>query len=467
DTRKAMLYMLEDLEDSRQVIEQAKQEWVQTFDAVPDPIFLHDMEGRVVRANLAYADKAGISIEKVIGQLYWQLFPRGPGPMPCCPLAPSGDEGSPGHELRLDSGETYICRSFSFRSRGDATTFTAHMLQDVTERRVMDETRKRFEFIADASQDFMNLIDRNYVYEAANDAFVKAHGATRQEIIGKTVGQIWGKKVFESEIRQHLDLCFAGEVTHYESSLKIAGKSLRDFETILYPYRNPQGDVTHAVVVSRDITERKKAEMELEKSCVRLEHALTGTITAIATTVEARDPYTAGHQRRVAKIASTIAEQLGLGDDQIEGINMGAMIHDIGKIHLPAEILAKPTKLTDTEYEMIKGHSQVGYDILKGIDFPWPVADIAHQHHERLDGSGYPQGLKGDEICLEAKIVAVADVVEAIASHRPYRASLGIDFALQEISDKKGKFYCPDAVDACLKLFREDGFTLDSETVQA
>jgi len=177
--------------------------------------------------------------------------------------------------------------------------------------------------------------------------------------------------------------------------------------------------------------------------------------------VEARDPYTAGHQQRVARLACAIACDMALGGDEDEGIRLGGMIHDIGKIHLPAEILSKPGRLSDMEFALVKSHTRVGYDILKDIDFPWPVADIAHQHHERLDGSGYPQGLRGDEICLEARIVAVADVVEAMSSHRPYRPALGIDAALKEIEARRGIWFDPEAVDACLRLFRKKGFGFD------
>ena len=169
-----------------------------------------------------------------------------------------------------------------------------------------------------------------------------------------------------------------------------------------------------------------------------------------------------GHQQRVAQLARAIAQEVGLDKERIDGLRMGAIIHDIGKINVPAEFLAKPTRLTKGEFEVIKMHPEVGYNILKDIEFPWPVAEIAYQHHERLDGSGYPQGLKGSEIIYEAKIVAVADVVEAMSSHRPYRPGLGIDAALEEIETKRGQWFDPDAVDACLKLFREKGFSFQS-----
>jgi len=208
----------------------------------------------------------------------------------------------------------------------------------------------------------------------------------------------------------------------------------------------------------RDISEQVKARHALEGSHKQLRSSLIGTITAVSKAVGARDPYTAGHQQRVAQLSRAIAQEMGLDKERIDGLRLGASIHDIGKIYLPAEILSKPAKLADIEYELIKSHARVGYNILKDIAFPWPIADIAYQHHEHLDGSGYPRGLKGDEICLEARIVAVADVVEAMASHRPYRPALGIDIALKEIESKKRIWFDPDVVDACLKLFREHRF---------
>lgn len=219
------------------------------------------------------------------------------------------------------------------------------------------------------------------------------------------------------------------------------------------------GYKTGKVFVFRDITERKKAEEELKASWERLRRTLSGTIQAISTTIEMRDPYTAGHQRRVAILAEAIAREMMLPEAQIEGIKFAAEIHDIGKIYVPAEILSKPTKLTELEYTIIKTHPQAGYEILKNIEFPWPIAQIVLQHHERINGSGYPNALKNGEILLEAKILAVADVVEAMSSHRPYRPSFGIDRALEEIKSNQGILYEPDVVNYCLRLFREKGFT--------
>jgi HD-GYP domain-containing protein (c-di-GMP phosphodiesterase class II) len=211
-----------------------------------------------------------------------------------------------------------------------------------------------------------------------------------------------------------------------------------------------------------EIDNGKLMQVELQHSFENLKKVLNSTVQAITTTIEKRDPYTSGHQHRVADLSRTIAREIGLSENEIEGIYIAAAIHDIGKISLPAEILSKPVQLSDIEVSLIQAHSQTGYDILKGIKFPWPIAEIVLQHHERLDGSGYPRGLAGDDILIAARIIGVADVVETMASHRPYRPSMGIDKALEEITQNKGVLYEPLVVDACLKIFNEKEFQLPS-----
>jgi len=203
---------------------------------------------------------------------------------------------------------------------------------------------------------------------------------------------------------------------------------------------------------------RGNLEREVEERTAELQKTLSGVIYALTMTVEYRDPYTAGHQQRVSDLASAIAKEMGFPKDKIAGIRMAGALHDIGKIAIPVEILSKPGRLSKTEFELIKNHSQVGYDILKSIKFPWPIAQIVLQHHERMDGSGYPQGLSGKDILLEARILGVADVVEAMASYRPYRPAIGIDKALEEISINRGKLYDIKVVDACLRVFKENRF---------
>jgi HD-GYP domain-containing protein (c-di-GMP phosphodiesterase class II)/PAS domain-containing protein len=219
-------------------------------------------------------------------------------------------------------------------------------------------------------------------------------------------------------------------------------------------------EIAGAIANARLFSERKKVEEELQQSLETLRKAVGTTIQVMASAVEARDPYTAGHQIRSADLARTIAVEMGLPQDKIEGIRIAGSIHDIGKLSIPAEILSKPTKLSEIEFSLIKEHARKGYEMLRDVESPWPLAEIVFQHHERMDGSGYPRNLKGDDILIEARILCVADVVEAMASHRPYRPGLGIDAALNEIEKNKGVYYDNAVAGACLRLFREKHFKL-------
>ncbi len=578
-----------------------------------------------------------------------------------------------------------------------------------------EERLRKHEFITDVFKEYMTLIDRDYVYESANEAYCIAHGKNRSEIIGNKVADVWGQESFDRIIKNFLDQCFAGKEVHYEAWFAF-NDAQRCYNVSYYPYFDTQGEVTHAVVISYDVTERKRVEQELqserEKFRTLSEHApfgmamvdkhgmftyvnpkfkelfgydlsdvpdgetwfrkvypdpayrhdvistwakdfgdtqlgekiprifsvtcrdgsekiinfipvqleageklmvcediterksvekalkeseekyrsifenaldgifqstpegryldvspslarmlgfespqevrmnitdigqqlyvepsdrvrfqklleecgvvngfvtqfyrkdgskiwvsvdaravrdshgvllyyegfdeniteqkkveealkesfeslqriLDGTVNALATSVEMRDPYTAGHQKRVAQIACAVAQEIGFSEKQIEGIRVTGFLHDIGKIVVPAEVLSKPTKLNEYEFSMIKAHAQAGFDILKGIEFPWPVATAVLQHHERLDGSGYPSGLSGKDIILEARILAVADVVEAMVSHRPYRPAFSIDYALEEISQNKNILYDVELVNVCVKLFTEKRFKFE------
>ncbi len=200
---------------------------------------------------------------------------------------------------------------------------------------------------------------------------------------------------------------------------------------------------------------RNRSELQYLR---RIGRAMEGVISGFSALVEARDPYTAGHQRRVAALSVALAERLGLARDRAEGLRMAAMVHDIGKIYVPAEFLNKPGKLSTDEFSIIKHHSRVGSDILSPVDFPWPLGNIVLQHHERLDGGGYPQGLRGDQLLDESKILAVADVVEAMTFHRPYRQGLGLKAALDEIGKNAGRLYDDVVVKACLTLFRDEDY---------
>jgi PAS domain S-box-containing protein len=224
--------------------------------------------------------------------------------------------------------------------------------------------------------------------------------------------------------------------------------------------RVKDGRFAGTLSVFTNITELRQVEEELQQSLERLRRTFDEVIHALASAIRVKDPYTASQQRRVTQLAVAIARELGLPEEQIEGIRVAATVYDIGKINVPAEFLIDPDGLTELEYGIIKAHPQVGYEVLKTIDFPWPVAEIVFQHHERMDGSGYPQGLSGEQILLEARILAVADVVVAMASRQPYRSALGIDRALEEILQNRGILYDTKVVDACLMLFTKKGFKL-------
>jgi putative nucleotidyltransferase with HDIG domain len=242
-----------------------------------------------------------------------------------------------------------------------------------------------------------------------------------------------------------------------ETNEKVEGFELGAVDFVTKPYQREE--LLVRVRTHLEMTRlRNELESLVDERTQALRKNMLAFVTAIASTIELRDPYTAGHQRRTAHLASAIARRLQLPEARIEGLNLAAVVHDIGKIKVPTEILCKPGRLHALEYGLIQQHPQTGYEILKTIDFPWPIATMVLQHHERLDGSGYPQGLKHEAILPEAKILAVADVVEAMISHRPYRAGLGAEAALAEISQHRGTLYDAAAVDACLALFQEEGY---------
>jgi PAS domain S-box-containing protein len=316
------------------------------------------------------------------------------------------------------------------------------------------------------------------LYEYANDAIFIMQGdriidcnsrmlsmfdCDRRDIVGRSPYEFSPFDGFDdghlTYLIEKLRTATAGEPQFFESKCRRTDQSAFDAEISLNTVSVGTEIILQGII--RDITRRKQAEEELEQTLDHLQTAMGATIRVIAQVVETRDPYTAGHQRRAASLACAIAAEMMLPVDMIEGIQMAGVIHDIGKVSVPAEILSKPGRLSFKEFELIKEHPQVGYDILKDVTFPWPIAKAILQHHEKLDGSGYPQGLRGDQICLEARILTVADVVEAIASYRPYRPGLGIDTALDEISTNKSILYDPDVVDACLTVFQKRGFKFE------
>lgn len=327
----------------------------------------------------------------------------------------------------------------------------------------------RYRLLAENVTDVIWTTDLKLRFTYISPSIARQRGYSAEEVMVQTIKETVTPAFHEiimKALAEEMEIEKAGEADPLRSRTLELEARCKDGSTLwtearMSFLRDEDGRVTGILGVTRDISERKRAEEELQQSYTRLQTALNGTIHALAAAVDIRDPYTAGHQRRVARLACAIAEEMDLSDKQIEGIRMAGLIHDIGKIGVPAEILSKPGRLTDTEFALIKAHAQIAYDILKTTDFSWPLPQTILQHHERMDGSGYPNGLKDDDILVEPRIIAVADTVEAMSSHRPYRPALGIDKALEEISISRGVKYDPEIVDACLKLFAEDRFEFE------
>ncbi|MDA8219810.1 MAG: PAS domain S-box protein [Dehalococcoidales bacterium] len=319
------------------------------------------------------------------------------------------------------------------------------------------ESMQIYRLIAEHTRDLVVILDRDHRFAYINEAFTASTGYVAEELIGFGFFALIHPADAAAGDRLRRALA-AGEEGQAEVHYRQRGGGWRYLEVIAKPIPGNLG--VRAIVVGRDITEHRQVEQELRQGLIRLQSAMRGTIEAMALTLEMRDPYTAGHQRRVAALACAIAQELGLPAAEIEGLYLGAIVHDIGKIAVPAEILSKPGKLTEIELHMIRAHPRLGYDILKTVDLPWPIATLALQHHERLDGSGYPDGLQGEDIAPEARLLAVADVVEAMASHRPYRPALGVDQALAEITGHSGVLYDPAVAAACAKLHTDHGLPL-------
>lgn len=337
---------------------------------------------------------------------------------------------------------------------------------DITELKQAEEALRQSEeklrLMFNSVTDGITVTDLKGNIEQVNEAVVLIHGyQDKKDLTGRNALNLIAKKEQSRAmdyLRRTLETGASGTI---EYTLLRADGSEFPGELSAALLKDASSDASGFIAITRDISERKKAEQEQKSSTDRLLAAMQATIQAMTMTTEKRDPYTAGHQRRVSDLACAIAEEMGLTKDQIEGIRMTGLVHDMGKISVPAEILSKPGSLIDVEYSMIQLHPQAGYDILKSIEFPWPIAETILQHHERLDGSGYPRNLSGEDILPEARILAVADVIEAMASHRPYRPALGITKALAEISKKSGILYDANVVTACLRLFKGKRYRLD------
>ncbi len=376
----------------------------------------------------------------------------------------SGQDCSSEYEISIirKSGEIRHLRVFRKAILWNNQKQFQAIYQDITEQKKAEEALKesehKFKTIFDKASDGMFLVDlETRKFSMCNAMCLQTLGYAREEFLSLEISDIHPLDDLALVYEQIAKFAEGKEGVRHDLRFRRKDGSL--FFADLSPALLTLAGRKSLLIVYKDITERKKADEKLRQTLSGLRIALGGIIQVLSAITEKRDPYTAGHQKRVADLARAIGQEMGLAAQQVEGLRMAGIIHDIGKVSVPAEILSNPNGLTKIEYEMIKSHPQIGHDILKDIDFSWPIAEMILQHHERTNGSGYPRGLKGDDILLEARILAVSDVVEAMASHRPYRPALGIEAALEEIEKNKGILYDPIVVTACLTLFREQKFS--------
>ncbi|MGD0168731.1 MAG: PAS domain S-box protein [Smithella sp.] len=367
----------------------------------------------------------------------------------------------------FDANEVEILKEMAGDLAFGITALRTRVKRNQTEV-ALSESEERYRLIAENTADTIAVFDLNFNPTYVSPSILKLGGYTVQEAMTQTLNQILppdslqkASKIFADQMAlESSPTADPARTVLMELEQYCKDGSLIWVELAASFLRDNNFKPTGILTVTRDITERKLSEAKLKQTLDSLRRAVGTTIQVLVSAVESRDTYTSGHQSRSADLACVIAKEIGLDQDKIEGIHMAGIIHDIGKLSIPAEILSKPTKLTELQFSLIKQHSRSGYEMLKNVESPWPLAEIVYQHHERLDGSGYPRNLKGDEILIEARIMAVADVVEAMASHRPYRPTLGIEAALEEIEKNKGILYDKTVADACLKLFREKGYQL-------
>jgi len=434
------------------------------FERIEECILVLDLQNRVLDLNPAAEQLIGYGISDAFGLSIERIWPYHPTPM-----MPFNEMTKAGERLVLERDgkqRTYDLHISTFTDAGSGPTSKVVLLTDITDRKQGEAALRKSEAQLKKAQHYAHI--GNWTWNVKekqldwSDEMFWIFGLERQTfpssletVIAQAVhpdDRLKVKQANLSVIEHNQSVPLEYRVIWPDQSVHVVWAEPGEF--LLDEAGNPS--LISGTV--QDITERKLSEEKLVKSYESLKKTLNDAIDTMVKIVETRDPYTAGHQQRVADLAIAIAREMKFEDTRIDQLRMAAVIHDIGKIYVPSDILSKPGKISDGEFNLIKTHAQAGYDIVKDMDLPCSIAKAVLQHHERLDGSGYPNGLKGEDTLLEAKILAVADVIEAMASHRPYRPALGIDKALEEISKNKGKLYDADVVDACLELFNSGRF---------
>ena len=433
-----------------------------------DSLILLDREGNITNINNATLDLSGYGKNELKGESIALLFKEKYFKNILLDSIIKG-EIIKNYELGLNTKRgnniTVLFSSSAMMDEAGGIAGIICLVKDIIERKKIEENIKKakdeLQMMIDSVPAMIYYIDIENRVVRTNKELADLLKMSIKRLIGQKIEDLFSKEQVERMKKDSQEIIFTGKAKKNIIELYDLSKGTKWVITDKIPYKDKEGKVIGIVCLSKDITAQKQSEQKLQQSYQELKKTMDKTISTISKIIEAKDPYTAGHQRRVSQLAVAMAKKLKYSQDKIEGVKIASLIHDIGKIGLPFEILSKPGKLEDEEFKLIERHSQIGYSILKTINFSYPVAQIVLQHHERLNGSGYPNHLRGDEILPEAKILGVADVVEAMSSHRPYRPSLGINLALKEINQNKGILYGPEEVDACLRLFKEKGFKFE------
>ena len=458
----ALVGYVEDVTEQRRA-EAVNARLAAIVDSSDDAIFSKTLEGTIVTWNAGAERMYGYAADEIIGQSVSRLMPPGSEDELAELLASVGrGDGVQRHDaarLRRDGSALHVSLSVSpLRDDAGVIVGASVIAHDVTEERRVEvalaESARRHHAILQTALDGFWLGDAQGRLIEVNEAYCRMSGFRSEELQGMRISDLESAET-AAETKSHLATLIAAGEDRFETRHRRKNGSV--FDVAISVQYHP-GEGGHFVAFLQDISERKAAESELARNALELRERVFDTVMAMGALVGVRDPYTAAHELRVTSLVTAVAEELGLDDARREGLALASQVHDIGKIAVPAEILSKPGALNDIELALVRQHSEIGREILSAIDFGQPVATIVAQHHERLDGSGYPDGLHADEIMLEARILAVADVVEAMASHRPYRAALPLEEALAEIEAGSGTRYDGDVCAATLRLFRDRRF---------
>jgi len=442
----------------------AKQHFQIILERMKEGILEIEADGRIISVNASARFLTGLSESDLLGTRFATLFAE-EHQAQITELLKQNCKTKEISEINEES-PVLFCERLVVLNLIPLQDHVVIIINDITERKrkelELNESQALIGSLVDNMLDAAVIIDQNGKTLFVNNAAAELIGMTSpQDAVGIRVKDFIHPDCMKSAIRNYLMVKRRHARFLNEYKIITPDGQEKDVEglgtNIIF-----KGMPAH-IVTLRDISERKSAEKEIRDGIIRLSNNLEETVISLASAFEMKDPYTAGHQRRVTEIVSAIALEMDIEQESFQGLRLASLVHDIGKINVPTEILSKPGKLTEPEFQLIRTHSEAGYDILKKINFPWPISRIVLQHHERMDGSGYPNGLSGQEILLEARIIAVADVIEAMATHRPYRASLGIESALEEIEKNRGRLYDKDVADTCLHLFRSGKFRLDTE----